>query len=129
MSAAPPTPQSATAAALAQTFDRAARATAAASARQGDVALDTLLETIAANDADFDGTVGGAIRVGAVRRMSELRGVLLHRHSMERYGAETVDAVQRRLVISLTKNVSLRSMVDDVAGVNGIVDKGRPRLS
>lgn len=92
--------------------------------QQGELALETLMDTIRANDPEFLGTAGSTLEIKALARITERNGLLLHRHSVERYGLETIDNVQRRLAVGLGRNQRLGDIVDSVAGV---IDAGRPR--
>jgi hypothetical protein len=100
---------------------------AASSRAQGELAIEHLLKVLAENEAEFSGTAGGAIEVRALTALQERQGLLLHKHSLERYGAEAIEGVQRELSIGLGKNMRLQDIADRVAGVEGVVERGAAR--
>src|ERR1051325_11315683 len=62
-----------------------------------DKALRDLLAVIRQQEPGF-ADAGGRIETAALRRLTEERGLLLHRYSVERYGAQLVEAIQQELV-------------------------------
>ena len=57
-------------------------------------ALQDLRKVLAQAEPAF-ADVGQRLELEAIGRLSELDGLLLHRYSIDRYGREIVDAVQR----------------------------------
>lgn len=91
--------------------------------KQGERALADLVKTIARAEREFRDT-GGRIEQRALQRLTEDRGLLLHEHSLRRYGAQLVEAIQRELVIGLTSGMTIRQMTDRIAGAEASVFAG-----
>lgn len=78
-------------------------------------ALGNLLRTIELAEPEFHET-GPAVEVEAVRRLAEQAGLLLHRHSLDRYGSEVVTNIQRALAAGQVQGLTVRELTDLVAG-------------
>ncbi len=91
--------------------------------RQGEVAQTNLLAVIAANEREFR-DAGGQVNVAVTRRLLEEQGLLLHRHSIRRYGAQLVEHIQRELVLGQTAGMTIRQVTQRVAGAGASVFGG-----
>ena len=93
---------------------------------QGELAVGQVLKQVELGEVDFL-DAGPAIEVRALQRLSEPGALLLHRRSLERYTIDTIDRVQRMLTIGVARGASYREMAERVAGVQGVLAKGRGR--
>lgn len=86
-----------------------------------------LLSLVRAHDADL-GQLGEGIELGIVRRLGALRGLALHQHAIERYGADVVAHIQRELAAGVVQGLTERQLAHRIAGASGSVMAGlRPR--
>lgn len=86
-----------------------------------------LLEEIREFEPEFRLT-GSDVDLERLRRVSAPQGLALHRHSLDRYTRDTIQQVQKRLSVSLAKGEGLREAIEEVAGVDGVVERyGRHR--
>lgn len=76
-------------------------------------ALDHLLALVRANEPEFRDAIP-AIRFQAAVAMSERRSLLLHAHSIERYGAELIEKIQREIVLGQVSGLSIRQIADRI---------------
>ena len=83
-------------------------------------ALDHLIDLVKANEPDFEGAIP-AIRLQAASALSERRALLLHRHSVNRYGADLIDRIQRELVLGQVSGLSIRQVADRITATNASV--------
>lgn len=95
----------------------------AAIIEQHNAALANLLATIRAAEPEFHDT-GNAIEVAAIRRLSEEQGLALHRYSVDRYGRQLIEAVQRELVVGVASGLTPWELTNRVAGAKGSVFGG-----
>lgn len=84
----------------------------------GEKEVSDLLAVLAAADADFRG-VAVSVEAGALASLDEVSGLLLHRNSLERYTRETVDEIQRALLLGRTQKQSLRDIRKRLFGLGG----------
>lgn len=91
------------------------------------LAMRDLLATIRAHEPDFI-DAGGQIEWAAVRRLQS--GLLLHKYSLDRYGAEVVARVQQQLSIGLLQGATIPELTRRVASSSGVIAKlgGRAEL-
>lgn len=90
---------------------------------QGKTALENLVNTIKTAEPEFK-DAGNQVDFEVVRRLNEERGLLLHRYSLDRYGAQLVEAVQRELVTGMTRGQTVRDLTARIAGLKGSVLEG-----
>ena len=81
-------------------------------------ALRDTLHTIRAHQEEFRDT-GNRIELDAIRRMSADQGLLLHRYSIDRYGAAVVEKVQQELSVALFQGQTLRQVAQRITSVDG----------
>lgn len=81
-------------------------------------ALRDLLHTIRAHQPEFTDT-GNRIELDAITRLSADRGLLLHRYSLDRYGAALIERVQQQLSVSLFQGATLRDIAARVTATDG----------
>ncbi len=92
----------------------------AAEIRAHETALDHLLALVKANEPDFADAIP-SIRIQAAAAMSERKGLLLHRHSINRYGADLIDRIQRELVLGQVSGLTIRQTADRITATNASV--------
>lgn len=90
---------------------------------QRERALQDLLRVIAAAEPNMK-AAGSQIEVAAVQRLSAQHGLLLHQHSVHRYGSQVVEAIQRELVIGTTSSQSWRQLTERIVGRENSVFAG-----
>jgi hypothetical protein len=88
--------------------------------RQQADALEQLLKVLRDAEPEFS-TAANAIEYEALRRISETRGLLLHRYSVHRYGAAVVDQMQRELAVGVARGLNIRQLRDRLAGPEGVI--------
>src|SRR5690606_21509423 len=71
---------------------------------------------IRANEPTFT-DAGNQIEVRIVERLTRRQGLALHQFSLDRYGADVVAAVQRRLAAGVVAGESPRELAKAIAGV------------
>ena len=86
-------------------------------------ALGNLLAVIKANEDEFRDT-GGRLETAALRRLTEERGLLLHEHSVRRYGAQLVETIQREVARSVAAGSTLDQVVARIVGADASVFSG-----
>lgn len=91
--------------------------------KAGEKALRDLVALVKRAEPGFR-DAGSRIEVGVLARLSEAQGLALHRYSLDRYGAQVVDAIQRELVRGVTQGQTVRELADRIAGANGSVFAG-----
>lgn len=67
---------------------------------------------------------GGALDLPILQRLTERRGLALHRHSVQRYGAQLIEAIQRELVVGVASNLTVPQIADRIAGTDRSVFAG-----
>jgi len=85
--------------------------------------LGNLLRVIAKQEPSFV-DAGGRIEHEVLRRFTADEGLLLHRHSIERYGRDLVSRIQRELVIGVTRGQSWRDISRRISGIENSVLAG-----
>lgn len=68
----------------------------------GAKGVEDILKTLELAEQDFVGVSKG-IEVRSLARLGQVDSLLLHRHSLDRYTRETVEALQRELLIGLAR--------------------------
>ena len=101
---------------LRQRLDAELYAAKSATAR---ASVRDLLHVIRANEREFT-DVGNRIEIEAVARLSQQDGLLLHRYSLDRYGAELIGKIQQQLSISLFTGDGIPQMTKRIAGTSGV---------
>ncbi|MEL6346889.1 MAG: hypothetical protein AAFV53_27500 [Myxococcota bacterium] len=91
-------------------------------------ALQDLLSAIGAQEAQFP-QVGRAIELEVLGRLSERRGLLLHRHSLLRYGAQLIEEMQRALTVGVARGATWRQVTEQLAGPTGLMAGQRHRAA
>lgn len=81
-------------------------------------ALSDLIGVVKVAEPEFRDT-GNRIEHEAMRRIGQNEGLLLHRHSLERYGAELVGAVQREMMVGLVSGETYNQLRDRITNVDG----------
>lgn len=81
----------------------------------GERALGDLLAVIKANEPEFR-DAGGRVELRALTRLSREQGLLLHRYSIDRYGAEVIEAIQRELTVGLLRGQTRAAVVRRITG-------------
>lgn len=74
--------------------------------KAGEMAHKHLIDVIKVAEPNFR-DAGNQIDWAIVRRLSEERGLLLHEHSLRRYGAETIERMQRALAQGMLQGENL----------------------
>lgn len=102
---------------------------AAANVSLGERALGDLLSVIRANEREFR-DAGGQIEFRVLSRLTQERGLLLHRFSMERYGADLVARIQRELAAGVARSLTIPQLTARIAGTDGVMARmgGRAEL-
>jgi len=77
--------------------------------------LEDLLQVISSKEREFR-DAGGRIEQEVLRRFSEDRGLLLHEHSIQRYGRDVVNRIQRELVVGVTRGQTWRQVAKRITG-------------
>ena len=95
---------------------------------QQDRALADLLQLVGRADPAFR-DLGAPVRIAVLQRLSAQEGLLLHRHSLRRYGAELVEAMQRELTVAAARGMTYRQLTDRLAGPQGVLAGHRHRAS
>lgn len=91
-------------------------------------ALRHLVEVLREQEPEFL-DAGGGLEPRLVGRLARTDGLLLHRHSIRRYGAELVERIQRELVLSQASGRTLRQTVDAITAREGsVIAGGRARV-
>lgn len=90
----------------------------------GEKALKHLLQVLRAQEPNFK-DAGSRVELRALARLSAPDGLLLHRYSLDRYGAELLDAIQRELGLGLLRGQSIPDITRRIAGTDGSVFAGR----
>lgn len=107
--------------------DRLGAALDASTRRTEEKALANLIATVKKAEPAFK-DAGGRVEVGTLRRLAEDQGLALHRYSVQRYGAQLVDAIQRELVVGVTQGLTVRELADRIAGTDrSVFDRARGR--
>lgn len=113
-------------AALRQLTTRLVDEQTAAGVGIGERAYKDLIATIRANEPGFTDT-GNRIEWRTVTRLADERGLLLHRHSHERYGAELIGAIQRELVAGVARGLTIPQLTKRIVGADGVFARLRGR--
>lgn len=113
-------------AALRQLTVRLVDAQTAASVGIGERAYTDLIDTIRAHEADFI-DAGNRIEWRVVSRLSQERGLLLHRYAYEKYGATLSSAIQHELVAGVARGLTIPQVTKQIAGLGGVFDRSRSR--
>lgn len=71
--------------------------------------IEHLFDLVERAEPDFIG-VGGSIRMDALLRISQPQGLLLHRFSLQRYGADVVSRMQGHLVQGVAQRLTYVQM-------------------
>lgn len=99
---------------MGEALDDAARAA-------GEAAHRHLIDVIRLAEPDFR-DAGNQVDWAIVRRLSEERGLLLHEHSLRRYGAEVVERMQRALAQGMLQGENLyeirRRLLREIQGLS-----------
>lgn len=77
--------------------------------------IEHLFDLVERAEPDFRG-VGGSIRMDALLRISQPRGLLLHRFSLQRYGADVVSRMQGHLVQGVAQRLTYVQMRERLVG-------------
>lgn len=83
--------------------------------RMGVEDLENLLRAMEPEFLD----AGNRLPVGALRRLTESGGLLLHKHSARRYTADIISAIQRELAVGLATGRSVAEVAQRVTGAAG----------
>jgi len=83
-------------------------------------ALQDLIDVIKLQEPGFVDT-GQRLEMEAMRRLSEDRGLLVHQHSVSRYSAEMMEAIQRELIGGLATGQTVRQITDRLTGIKGSI--------
>lgn len=82
-----------------------------------DKAAQHLIDQIAAAEPDFI-DAGGQLEVAIARRLNVEGGLLLHAHSLERYGLDLIGHWQRQLVVGVGSGETWNQMRDRLFATN-----------
>src|SRR5690606_31481013 len=77
--------------------------------KAGELAHKHLIDVIKVAEPDFR-DAGNQIEWAIVRRLAEEQGLLLHQYSVDRYPAETIDALQRDLAHAMLQGENMLKM-------------------
>jgi len=100
--------------------------TAAAQA-QGELALAQVLSQVEMGESEF-GPAGSQIEFRALTRLTEAGNLALHRRSLERYGLDAIQRMQRVMVVGVARGASIRTIRDRLLGAsNSVLAAGRHR--
>lgn len=86
-------------------------------------ALQDLLRVVASQEPGFK-DAGGRIEHEVLRRFTEDRGLLLHEHSIGRYGRDLVSRIQQELVVGVTREQTWRQVAKRIAGLEDSILAG-----
>lgn len=81
--------------------------------RSHDLALKHLVGVIRRQELRFRDT-GGRIEARALSRLTEERGLLLWKHSLNRYGAQLVERIQGQLVLGQVAQQGIDQVIDRI---------------
>ncbi len=87
------------------------------------LALRHLLSLIRAQEPNFRDS-GAGIEVAVAARLAEQRALALHRFSIDRYGAQIVENIQRAIVAGVIRGMTDHELAKHVAGASGSVLAG-----
>ena len=91
--------------------------------------LKNLVEVLARHDANYAGAQG-AIDIAITRRLAAPDSLLLHHHSIERYGREAVNKMQATLTQSAIQRRTIRQTREALVGARGsVLASMRPRAN
>lgn len=86
-------------------------------------AMRHLLKLVKTAEPTFTDS-GGLVELAIVKRLAERQGLALHSFSVDRYGAQVVDAIQRELVSGVVQGMTTAELADRVAAAGGSVLSG-----
>jgi hypothetical protein len=86
--------------------------------RAHEASMRHLMALVKLAEPEFIGT-GAAVEVEIVRRLAGKRALALHRYSVERYGAQVVEDIQRALVAGVVEGLTTTQLAQRVAGAGG----------
>lgn len=89
-------------------------------------ALESLVEVVQLAEPRFL-KHGAELDVPVLARLTEERGLALHRYSVDRYGAQVVESAQRELVAGYAQGQTVFELSERVAGVDGSIARHRGR--
>lgn len=87
------------------------------------LALQHLTALVRSQEAGFEG-MAGLVNVNAVARLAALDGLLLHRYSLDRYGADAVAQMQRAIASGVAQGLNQDQLAEMIAGAGGSVLDG-----
>lgn len=90
----------------------------------GELASRHLIATIEAHEGDLR-DAGSRVDLGILARLSREQGLALHRYSIDRYGAQLVEAIQREISRSFAMGLSIPAMTQRVAGTDSVFTRQR----
>jgi hypothetical protein len=85
--------------------------------RRHELAMEHLLRVLREQESEF-AEVGGPLRTRMIARLSQDQGLLLHRHSVQRYGSELITRIQREIVLGQTSQMTLDQVVDRIVSTD-----------
>jgi len=90
----------------------------------GPEALRDLLDVISMFERGDFPEVGKRIEIEALQHLTEEYGLLLHRHSVNRYGLELIQAIQREIVLGRTAGLTMRETTRRIVATDRSVFAG-----
>jgi len=96
----------------------------AATRRQRDQALEDLLAVVGRAERDQFTELSTRIETQALQRFVQQDGLLLHQHSIQRYGRDLVSKIQAELVGGVVRQLTLDQVVDRIVGTDQSVFAG-----
>ncbi len=75
----------------------------------GERTIEDTIKLLARAETDFAGVADG-VEVRALERLNEAQSLNLHKHSLDRYTAETVEEIQRELLQGITRKQTFRDL-------------------
>lgn len=108
---------------VAEMRSRLGEALAGAERKAHDKALKDLLKLVRKAEPEFRDT-GGQVELGIVQRLSARQGLALHQYSVKRYGAQTIEAIQREIAAGVAAGLTQRQLADRIAAAGGSVLAG-----
>lgn len=92
----------------------------ASTTRMMERSVTNLTEIVRRNEPEFR-AAGSPMEFRVGKRLLAEKGLLLHKYSMDRYGADVVESIQRELVQGMVQGLTWDQVRDRIAGKEGSV--------
>lgn len=84
---------------------------------QGEQSIQHMIEVLSRAEQQFTGAAS-AIQISSMQRLAKVQGLLLHAHSLDRYTLQTVEEIQRELLVGMARKESYRDLRRRLFGVH-----------